>query len=74
MADPVRVVGVPTFWASVEEQLRKVSLAINGMLTGKANNGFEVTLTANGTSTNFRFATRPLESTSKARSGSIQAS
>lgn len=48
----VRVQGVPEFWSgSVEEHVRKLAQAVNGILRGKTNNILEVTLAPGATQT-----------------------
>jgi len=42
---------VPKFWADSAEHMRKLVIAVNGLLRGESNNTSEVTLTAGATST-----------------------
>lgn len=52
-----RILSPPTFWtrAKPEDFMRKLSLVAQGLLDGKSNNSFVVTLEAGKTQTDVRF-------------------
>ena len=45
----------PEFWHESKEHTRKIAQAVNGILNGKTNNSFRVTLEAGNTSTSVQF-------------------
>ena len=51
-----RTQSVPEFWAGADsEHRRKMALAINGLLQGRLNSHFTVTLTPDATETELRY-------------------
>lgn len=52
---PNRNQSAPEFWHEAKEHTRKIAQAVNGILDGKTNNSFKVTLEAGETSTTVQF-------------------
>jgi len=50
-----RAQSAPEFWHESKEHTRKIAQAVNGILNGKTNNSFKVTLEAGETSTSVQF-------------------
>lgn len=48
---PRRHPTVPEFWGELKEHIRKITDAVNGLLSGRTNNWYDVTLTQNATET-----------------------